>query len=444
MNSRRPKNPVILNDVQHREGSPREILRPRGAQNDANAVFQQPARKRLFAVTETWSEFFLYGFIFFTPLGHAGASVFFGFLALCFVIRKALHPDFSFLKQIEHLWLLLFFILCALSLVNSGPYLEKGLKALFFKWGGFMLVFLFVREALAEAARRRRVGWAVLIAAAIIGLDGLFQFLTGADLFYGRPIFELPPPFYQAMTAVFKNSNDLASYLVLGTSVALGFSVEATTRRSGWIFWLLTVLLSTCLLLTFSRGAWAGFFLGALLMALISRRWKALLPGLFLLAIPVLLHFSASGQVALDLSFGTGKQTSGLSGRSELWGMAMQLIRENPFLGKGIGTFMDYSGQRLLTMAANYAHNCYLQIAAESGIPSLVAFLLFLGTLFVKGIQAFRKNHDPLLLGLLGGLFAFSIHSAFDTQFYSVAQSFLFWSMLGLLAAASQGVSPEK
>ena len=50
------KNPVILSGAQQCEGSPREILRPRGAQNDANAVFQQPARKRLFAVTETWSE----------------------------------------------------------------------------------------------------------------------------------------------------------------------------------------------------------------------------------------------------------------------------------------------------------------------------------------------------------------------------------------------------
>ena len=94
-------------------------------------------------------------------------------------------------------------------------------------------------------------------------------------------------------------------------------------------------------------------------------------------------------------------------------------------------------------MSANYAHNCYLQIWAESGIFSLLAFLLFLGTIFWKGIRSFLKTHNPLTLGLLCGLFAFLIHSFFDTQFYSVAQSFLLWSMLGLLAAASQNKAAD-
>ncbi len=33
------KNPVILSDAEHREGSPLGILRPGMAQNDANHVF---------------------------------------------------------------------------------------------------------------------------------------------------------------------------------------------------------------------------------------------------------------------------------------------------------------------------------------------------------------------------------------------------------------------
>jgi len=92
-------------------------------------------KEKILALTETWNECFFYAFIFFTPIGNAGGEICFGFLALCFVIRKILRPDFRFLKQTEHLWLLLFFVFCGLSLVNSGPFLQKSLKALFLKWG---------------------------------------------------------------------------------------------------------------------------------------------------------------------------------------------------------------------------------------------------------------------------------------------------------------------
>jgi putative inorganic carbon (HCO3(-)) transporter len=395
-------------------------------------------QEKLFLLTETWSEYFLYAFIFFTPIGHGGASVCFGLLALCFVIRKAIHPGFSFLKRSEHLWLLLFFVFCGLSLINSGPYLQKSLKALFSKWGEYMMVFLFVRETLANPLRQKRLAWVILGVAAIIGLDGLYQYFTGHDLFYARKLLEMPPPFFAAITAAFKNSNDLASYLGLVTLVSLGFSVTATTQRSRRILWPLTILLSTCLLLTFSRGAWAGFLGGSLLLVVISRRWKAILPAVFLFAIPVLLNYFTAANPSLDLSLGTGKQATAISGRSDLWNLAFQMIRENPYLGKGLGTFMDYCGQRVFTINANYAHNCYLQMWAESGIFSLLAFLLFIGTVMGKGLRAFKQAGDPLTLGLLGGIFAFLIHSFFDTQLYSVAQSFLLWSMLGILAALSQ------
>lgn len=394
-------------------------------------------KEKIYSLTETWNELFLYAFIFFTPVGNAGGEICFGLLALCFGIRKVLRPDFRFLKKTEHLWLLLFFVFCGLSLVNSGPFLQKSLKALFLKWGEYAMVFLFVREILTSPMKLKRVGWAILTVAALIGIDGLVQFFTGHDLFYARPI--QSNAYYQALTATFKNSNNLASYLGLVTPVALAMAATAKTQKSRWIFGVLTLILGVCLLLTFSRGAWLGFICGVLLMTLISRRWKVLLPALFLFVMAILMNASLTTRALPVLSLATGQPTGvAFSERSEILGIGVQLIRENPFLGKGLGTFMDYCGQRAVATHTDYAHNCYLQIWAESGIFSLLAFLLFIGTLIGKGIHAFKREEDPLLLGLLSGIFAFSIHSFFDTQFYSVAQSFLFWSMLGILAAATQ------
>ncbi len=391
-------------------------------------------KEKILSLTETWSEYFLYGFILFTPLGHAGASVCFGLLALCFVIRQALHPDFRFLKQNEHIWLLLFFIFCALSLVNSGPYLHKSLRALFSKWGGFILVFFFVREAMSEPARRQRVGWALLMTAALIGLDSLAQLFRGTDLFYAQPL--LQGPHYQALTATFKNSNNLSSYLGFVTLVALAMAATAAAPKARWMSGVLAVVLGACLLLTYSRGAWIGFLGGLLLMIVLSGRWKVLLPALLVFIMFLLLNASIAQRAIPVLSLAAGKPTAGFSERSELMDVGIHLIRENPFLGKGLGTFMDYAGQRI--EHGDYAHDCYLQIWAESGVFSLFFFLLFLGTVLGKALKAVRRSGDPLLLGLLCGLTAFLTHSLFDNQFYSVAQAFLFWSMFGLLAVASQ------
>jgi phosphoribosyl 1,2-cyclic phosphodiesterase len=45
------KNPVILSDAQPHEGSPNEILRPPGAQNDVSGVFQHPAKDSAVSVS---------------------------------------------------------------------------------------------------------------------------------------------------------------------------------------------------------------------------------------------------------------------------------------------------------------------------------------------------------------------------------------------------------
>jgi putative inorganic carbon (HCO3(-)) transporter len=392
-------------------------------------------KEKLLSLAETWSEFFLYGFILFTPLGNAGGEIFFGLIALCFVIRKMIRPDFNFLKKREYFWLLLFFVFCGLSLINSGPLLQKSVRALFLKWGKFILVFIFIREMLTSSVKLKRVAWVITGVAALIALDCLVQYFTGHDLFYGRP--PIHGSGYLALTASFKNSNNLSSYLVPMTLVVLALAATAPTGRLRWILWTLTGGLGACLLLTFSRGAWIGFLCGLFLMAFLLRRWKVLLPVLALFVLAIGLNPLLAKRAVPVLFLAAGQQTAGFSERTELLKIGAELIRENPFLGKGLGTFMDYAGQRAVTAKADYAHNCYLQIWAESGIFSLLVFLLFAGTVLGKALKARKTNKDPLLLGLLCGIFAFLIHSAFDTQFYSLQQAFLFWSMFGILAAAS-------
>ena len=124
----------------------------------------------------------------------------------------------------------------------------------------------------------------------------------------------------------------------------------------------------------------------------------------------------------------------GAADRFVVWRAAFNMIKEHPFLGKGVGTFMayfrDYSNRNI-----QYAHNCFLQIWAEAGIFSLISFLSFLGFLLWGAIAAFTKNRNFIILGIFAGLSGFLVHSFFDTHFYSLQLSVLFWTMAGVLQA---------
>jgi O-antigen ligase len=117
------------------------------------------------------------------------------------------------------------------------------------------------------------------------------------------------------------------------------------------------------------------------------------------------------------------------------------MIKDHPFLGTGVGTFMDYCAKYTKNFGTYYAHNCFLQIWAESGIFSLLSFLLVVGYVFYKSIKAGLKMPGSLnsyiLTGLNAGLLGFLIHSFFEVHLYSFQLSFLFWVVLSLTVALS-------
>lgn len=111
------------------------------------------------------------------------------------------------------------------------------------------------------------------------------------------------------------------------------------------------------------------------------------------------------------------------------------MIKKHPLFGVGAGTFManfsKYAPQPLVRDA--YAHNCYLQIWAETGLFALFSFMAFAGSLIYLGIKKFLDSRDFLLLGLLSGAVGFLVHSFVDTNLYSPQLAFLFWVWAGLI-----------
>ena len=135
-----------------------------------------------------------------------------------------------------------------------------------------------------------------------------------------------------------------------------------------------------------------------------------------------------------------------------MWQSALRMTWDRPILGQGVNTFMaNYlhywvGGQQ----QPRYAHNCYLQMAAETGLVGLGTFLWLLWSMVGLWRRAMRwmLSQDPpdfLLMGWTAGLTAFLVQAAVDTNFYSLRQAFLFWTLAGIATglAARNAAQPS-
>lgn len=119
--------------------------------------------------------------------------------------------------------------------------------------------------------------------------------------------------------------------------------------------------------------------------------------------------------------------STGGSGRDNTWTTALSIIEASPVLGVGLGTYLPVGAH--LTGYRGLAHNTFLQLAAEWGLP--LAILFFTGVailIFKKPVDAthlrlWRATRDGLLVMLVGSI-GISLNNAR-----------IFWLMLGVVLA---------
>ncbi len=238
---------------------------------------------------------------------------------------------------------------------------------------------------------------------------------------------------YGRMVGPYQNPIDLATYLMVVSPIIVSYAVT----RSGWKRWLLGALalgLVSCLVRTHAVGAWLGLAAGLIALGFGAAQHRTAWVGL-------------GGLAAIGGWFGSKFSIVdiGLTDRWVMWQAAIRMIQDRPVIGHGVNTFMaNYlrywvGGER----QPRYAHNCYLQVAAETGLLGLAAFLWLLGAIgwcIARGVQRAKGADRTLLLGLAVGLAAFVAQAAIDTNFYALRQAALFWSLAGLALGLSERI----
>lgn len=130
--------------------------------------------------------------------------------------------------------------------------------------------------------------------------------------------------------------------------------------------------------------------------------------------------------------------------RGFIWAHTLPLLKKYLFLGAGADSFVFVYPQRDYVNLYNYGygdqlltkpHNLYLQIAVQTGVISLIAFLVFYLIYFISGIRLYFKCkfETPLSqagIGVMAGTFGYMVMGLTNDSCITVAP--VYWTLLGL------------
>lgn len=295
----------------------------------------------------------------------------------------------------------------------------------------------------------RRAAWAVLAGGALVALYGIIQGVVGLPNWLlqaqsnraSQDLIELVSQ--GRIFGTFLNVNAFAAYLAMTAPFGV-YLVLTETRPLGQLFagggFLLVVM---ALAMTGSRGGWLAAFVatgGAAWVLVQAGDWRrvAVRIGLVVLTGLLLVGFLwATQPMAIEnplerfFSVTMGLKESA-QGRWSYWQGATQLIAQHPWLGTGPGTFAS-GFQRVQSDGAyaRYAHNLYLQTAAETGALGVVAFLAFVGSV---AWLAVRSRH-PLARVAAIGAGALLLHGLIDFSWEIAANQWLWCLCAGIVLA---------
>ncbi|MDH7499930.1 MAG: O-antigen ligase family protein, partial [candidate division NC10 bacterium] len=349
----------------------------------------------------------------------------------------------------------LFFLWAAASLVKSQDPYQGGL--LLFRLALLILFFHFLLDAFTSDLPIDFAIHVILLTSLLISVYGLLQ---GGGIDFLRLERRFEP------VSTLGNTGYVAEFLILVLPLSLTRFLAAPSPLGRLLYFLSTLLLLSLLFRTSCRGGWVAALGSFLLMAaalamklrsksaLPSFRLRPLAPfllvGLLLLGFLILyqpqslLQGAARLQSIFDLQFPTNRV------RILIWKGTLQLVSQHPWLGVGLGNF-EFAFPRFRSLEEwliserlplAEAHNDYLHMAAELGIPGLLLFLWLLFTLFAMSIRILRSSASPASylrsLAITAGLVGLFIYAFFGFPLRNPVPSLYFFSFMAYLSAQDQ------
>lgn len=261
----------------------------------------------------------------------------------------------------------------------------------------------------------------------------------------------------------------------LGLLLPLLIGVAFGTRSPRWKITsqVAVVFTAGALVLTQCRSAWIGAGVGIGVFAILAflfvwrgsnllrRKHEVLVtPVLIILALGVMVGFTRVGGATLlrAKTLSAVRQDESVQDRLNLWRTAIRTTQARWLTGHGIGTyalaqadFSIYSRSRseirqFGPTLSESAHNTYLQMAAEVGVPGVLLYLLILALFFYRALIALPRMDRGLrqytLIGSIAAISGQTVDAIANPGWFYPEVATFFWMMLGIGMCAA-GLAAE-
>lgn len=326
--------------------------------------------------------------------------------------------------------------------------------------------------------RARAALWCVVVATAGYATFGLLAYLDGNDSLglYDKYVY------HDSLTSTFVNRNSFGTYAALGLVVAAALVQErlafdparGVPRRVALVrfldeldggFWVAVYSMIVCggaLLLSTSRGAALAALVGLLVLTFVRRGARGgtnaeaadasaeegrrrrgvnlLFAGLVWGGAVVLLVGAG------DLLMGRLEGVSSTGNhRLLVLGLGAEALADRPLAGFGLGSFpdvfMSYRDESFGTGLGSMrkAHNSYLELAIEAGIPAALLLLLALGLATWRCIAGLFERREDAVFSVVAvsATAVVGVHSLVDFSLQIPAVTVTWCLLLGVGTAQS-------
>lgn len=301
-----------------------------------------------------------------------------------------------------------------------------------------------------------RIVFILLASLSLHAMLGLWQFMTQSDfastllgLSYhdawrgGISVIETSSGRWLRAYGGFTHPNMFGGVMAGATILAVGMWLRERVNHMGRWYFSLMILFYSAMLISFSKGALIGFFIGLFFILIVLHRdimrwhaWASLSVALLSISLVVIISYSdlwqtrAAGETRLEQMSRTERVSQVAQSRS--------IITQHLAFGVGLGNYTKMLAQgdtQIPVWQHQPVHNVALLILAETGL----GFLLVMGLLIVgiKKIWDTRATHSVLEVVSYGSLIALGISGLFDHWQWSSHFGVLFIALLGGLLLCS-------
>ena len=294
----------------------------------------------------------------------------------------------------------------------------------------YLIIFLLGYHFTSNWYELRKTTVAILLSSIAPLFLGLYQLFTGSGL--------ADEASSNRILGTFAHPSLFGQYLAAFCLITFAFAL--ISKESKHTYQSLFVIYLAALLATFARGPWIYALLGiALLVFLFYRKqfWSIagyalatfLVVGFVVFYLQAFTDFKPSETALAQRFVPDIEQDGSVAWRFRFWGDSLGPASDHAFIGYGAGTFIEFAENELNTSFD--AHNDYLKLLVELGLPGLITLVMFFGLLFFTSFSLYQKaqNKNERILAAL--LLAETIGLIFVSFFDNVYQNTtLYWLLL--------------